>query len=95
MYGQFFSYEMCCDLYYLSGVWQLFFSSLTCLMVVSAAMRHAVYDGIDGFGAEVSGEALTVALDVVQAWAVVLTLGFTIVLFFFLAFCVCSRKEDR
>ncbi|KAB7495251.1 hypothetical protein Anas_10264 [Armadillidium nasatum] len=43
---------------------------------------------------EISGEALTVALDVVQAWAVLLTLGFTLIIFFFLAFCVCSKKDD-
>ncbi|KAF2354068.1 hypothetical protein FHG87_015177 [Trinorchestia longiramus] len=55
----------------------------------------AVHDGIiRGLGTDVNGAALTVALDVVQAWAVVLTLGFTIILFFFLAFCVCSKKDD-
>lgn len=45
-------------------------------------------------GTEISGEALTVALDVVQAWAVFLTLGFTLIIFLFLAFCVCSTKDD-
>ncbi|XP_076043309.1 uncharacterized protein LOC143026572 isoform X2 [Oratosquilla oratoria] len=40
------------------------------------------------------GEALSVALDVVQAWAVLITLGFTMILFFFLAMCVCAKKED-
>ena len=45
-------------------------------------------------GAPIDGEALTVALDVVQAWAVLLTLGFTLVIFIFLAFCICSKKDD-
>ena len=65
-------------------------------MGMGGTIDGAVHDGLmKGLGTEVSGAALTVALDVVQAWAVVLTLGFTIVLFFFLAFCVCSKKDDR
>lgn len=45
-------------------------------------------------GAPLDGETLTVALDVVQAWAVLITVGFTLVLFVFLAFCVCAKKDD-
>ena len=51
--------------------------------------------GESGTGAPLTGAALTVALDVVQAWAVLITLGFTLILFFFLAFCVCAKKDDR
>ena len=50
--------------------------------------------GQSGTGAPLTGAALTVALDVVQAWAVLITLGFTLILFFFLAFCVCAKKDD-
>ncbi|KAK8735598.1 hypothetical protein OTU49_005452 [Cherax quadricarinatus] len=45
-------------------------------------------------GPPLDGASLTVALDVVQAWAVLITVGFTLVLFFFLAFCVCAKKDD-
>ena len=44
---------------------------------------------------ELNAEVLSAALDAVQIWAVVLTLGFTLVIFFFLAFCVCTKKDDR
>ncbi|XP_068239654.1 proline-rich protein 36 [Palaemon carinicauda] len=45
-------------------------------------------------GPPIDGASLTVALDVIQAWAVLITIGFTIVLFIFLAFCVCAKKDD-
>lgn len=45
-------------------------------------------------GPPLDGASLTVALDVVQAWAVLITVGFTLVLFVFLAFCVCAKKDD-
>ncbi|KAK7082917.1 hypothetical protein SK128_011439 [Halocaridina rubra] len=45
-------------------------------------------------GPPLDGASLTVALDVVQAWVVLITVGFTIVLFIFLAFCVCAKKDD-
>nr|XP_045601566.1 serine/arginine repetitive matrix protein 2-like isoform X2 [Procambarus clarkii] len=45
-------------------------------------------------GPPLDGASLTVALDVVQAWAVLITVGFTLVLFIFLAFCVCAKKDD-
>ncbi|XP_064117461.1 mucin-2-like isoform X2 [Macrobrachium nipponense] len=45
-------------------------------------------------GGPIDGASLTVALDVIQAWAVLITIGFTIVLFIFLAFCVCAKKDD-
>lgn len=50
--------------------------------------------GGDPGGPTLDGAALTVALDVVQAWAVMVTVGFTLVLFLFLAFCVCAKKDD-
>lgn len=45
-------------------------------------------------GRPLDGASLTVALDVVQAWSVLITIGFTLVLFVFLAFCVCAKKDD-
>lgn len=50
--------------------------------------------GSEPGGPPLDGPALTVALDVVQAWAVLITVGFTLVLFVFLAFCVCAKKDD-
>lgn len=50
--------------------------------------------GSEPGGPPLDGPALSVALDVVQAWAVLITVGFTLVLFVFLAFCVCARKDD-
>ena len=57
---------------------------------------HSFLDvlGEEAGGRPLDGATLTVALDVVQAWAVLITVGFTLVLFLFLAFCVCARKDD-
>lgn len=61
-----------------------------------SAAGHNFLDVLGGEagGRPLDGATLTVALDVVQAWAVLITVGFTLVLFLFLAFCVCARKED-
>lgn len=62
-----------------------------------SAAGHNFLDVLGGEtgGRPIDGATLTVALDVVQAWAVLITVGFTLVLFLFLAFCVCARKDDE